>query len=34
MASTGTVQRAILNWRNDYDDVEGMAALGKALIAA
>jgi F420-dependent oxidoreductase-like protein len=24
------VQRVILNWRDDYDDVQGMAALGKA----
>jgi alkanesulfonate monooxygenase SsuD/methylene tetrahydromethanopterin reductase-like flavin-dependent oxidoreductase (luciferase family) len=28
------VQRVILNWMDDYDDVEGMAALGKALIGA
>ncbi|HEY1298029.1 MAG TPA: TIGR03560 family F420-dependent LLM class oxidoreductase [Chloroflexota bacterium] len=28
------VQRVILNWRDDYDDVEGMAALGKSLISA
>jgi F420-dependent oxidoreductase-like protein len=27
------VQRAILNWRDDYDDVEGMAALGRALLS-
>lgn len=26
------VQRVILNWMDDYDDVEGMAALGKAVI--
>ncbi len=26
------VQRVMLNWRDDYDDVEGMAALGEALI--
>ncbi len=25
------VQRVILNWRDDYDDIEGMAALGRAL---
>jgi F420-dependent oxidoreductase-like protein len=25
------VKRVILNWRDDYDDVEGMAALGRAL---
>lgn len=28
------VQRVILDWMDDYDDVEGMAALGKAVIAA
>jgi alkanesulfonate monooxygenase SsuD/methylene tetrahydromethanopterin reductase-like flavin-dependent oxidoreductase (luciferase family) len=26
------VQRAILNWRDDYDDVEGMQALARAAI--
>jgi F420-dependent oxidoreductase-like protein len=26
------VQRAILNWRDDYDDIEGMQALAKATI--
>jgi F420-dependent oxidoreductase-like protein len=26
------VQRVILNWRDDYDDVAGIAALGKAVI--
>jgi F420-dependent oxidoreductase-like protein len=26
------VQRVILNWRDDYDDVAGMAALGNALL--
>jgi F420-dependent oxidoreductase-like protein len=28
------VQRVILNWRDDYDDVAGIAALGKAVIGA
>jgi F420-dependent oxidoreductase-like protein len=28
------VQRVILDWMDDYDDVEGMAALGKAVSAA
>jgi alkanesulfonate monooxygenase SsuD/methylene tetrahydromethanopterin reductase-like flavin-dependent oxidoreductase (luciferase family) len=28
------VERIILNWMDDYDDVEGMAALGKAVIGA
>jgi alkanesulfonate monooxygenase SsuD/methylene tetrahydromethanopterin reductase-like flavin-dependent oxidoreductase (luciferase family) len=26
------VQRVMINWRDDYDDIEGMAALGKALL--
>jgi F420-dependent oxidoreductase-like protein len=26
------LQRAILNWRDDYDDVEAMAALGRAVL--
>jgi len=28
------VQRVILDWMDDYDGVEGMAALGRAVIAA
>ncbi len=28
------VQRVILNWRDDYDDIKGIAALGKAVIGA
>ena len=27
------VQRVMINWRDDYDDVEGMADLGKTLLA-
>lgn len=27
------VQRLILNWMDDYDDVEGMAALGRAVLS-
>jgi F420-dependent oxidoreductase-like protein len=31
LAAVG-VQRAILNWMDDYDDVEGMAELGRAVL--